>query len=147
MLPYARDYKTGEGAYDESTKQARVVRRDSSTLSEGEEIREEDHAGRVCGCDGLPSQICDPDLEAWSSSAQWEEAWAAESLRRRCGGGAGADLGDLWADLLEAAASISAGDGEGAGAVRRVAAVCGDQSALAANEPLDNRSLSGPGAL
>jgi hypothetical protein len=45
MLPYARDNKTGEGAYDESTKQARVIRRDSSTLSEGEEIREEDHAG------------------------------------------------------------------------------------------------------
>jgi len=32
MLPYARDGKTGEGAYDESMKQARVVRRDSSTL-------------------------------------------------------------------------------------------------------------------
>jgi hypothetical protein len=45
MLPYARDWKTGEGAYDESTKQARVVRRDTTTLSEIKEIREEDNAG------------------------------------------------------------------------------------------------------
>jgi hypothetical protein len=45
MLPYARDCKTGEGAYDESTKQARVVRRDTTTLSEIKEIREEDNAG------------------------------------------------------------------------------------------------------
>jgi hypothetical protein len=45
MLPYARDCETGEGAYDESTKQARVVRRDPATISESKEIREEDNAG------------------------------------------------------------------------------------------------------
>jgi hypothetical protein len=45
MLPYARDCKTGEGAYDESTKQARVIGRDTTAISESQESREEDHAG------------------------------------------------------------------------------------------------------
>jgi hypothetical protein len=45
MLLYAREYETGEGAYDESTKQARVVGRDTAAISESEENREEDHAG------------------------------------------------------------------------------------------------------
>jgi hypothetical protein len=45
MLPYARDCKTGEGAYDESTKQARVVRRDTTAISKGKKIREEKYAG------------------------------------------------------------------------------------------------------
>jgi hypothetical protein len=45
MLPYARDYKTGEGAYDESTKQARVVRRDMAATSKSKKIPEENHAG------------------------------------------------------------------------------------------------------
>jgi hypothetical protein len=45
MLLYAREYETGEGAYDESTKQARVVGRDTTAISESEENREEDHAG------------------------------------------------------------------------------------------------------
>jgi hypothetical protein len=45
MLPYAREYKTGEGAYDESTKQTRVVRRDPATIFESKETREEDNAG------------------------------------------------------------------------------------------------------
>jgi hypothetical protein len=29
---------------------------------------------------GLPSQVCDPDPETWSSSAEWQEAWSAEDL-------------------------------------------------------------------
>jgi hypothetical protein len=45
MLPYGRDWKTAGGAYDESTKQARVVRRDTSKASKSEEIREEKHVG------------------------------------------------------------------------------------------------------
>jgi hypothetical protein len=45
MLPYARDCKTGEGTYDESTKQARVVSRDTTAISESKEIREEDNVG------------------------------------------------------------------------------------------------------
>jgi hypothetical protein len=45
MLPYGRDWKTAGGADDESTKQARVVRRDTAALSKGKKIREENHAG------------------------------------------------------------------------------------------------------
>jgi hypothetical protein len=45
MLFYAREHETGEGAYDESTKQARVIGRDTAAISESQESREEDHAG------------------------------------------------------------------------------------------------------
>jgi|GEM_PF-5884342 len=37
MLPYARDWKSGEGAYDESTQQARVVRSNPTAISESDE--------------------------------------------------------------------------------------------------------------
>jgi hypothetical protein len=70
---------------------------------------------------------------------------AARSTVFTSSGGAGADLGSLRADLLEAVAALPARDGEGSGAVRRIASACGDQKLFIANEPFNDRSLSGPG--
>jgi hypothetical protein len=45
MLLYGRNFCIAGGEHDESTKQARVAGRDTSTLSKGKEVREEDYAG------------------------------------------------------------------------------------------------------
>jgi transposase InsO family protein len=45
MLPYGRSFCNAGGEHDESTQQARVARRDPTTLSESKESREENDAG------------------------------------------------------------------------------------------------------
>jgi hypothetical protein len=45
MLLYGRSFCNAGGEHDESTQQARVIRRDPSEISKSKEIREGNHIG------------------------------------------------------------------------------------------------------
>ena len=85
MLPYGGNSYPPEGAYDESTQQARIVRSRSTTVSQGQKARESTDIRRVCSSDLLPSEIRHPVAQARGSSTRAEKGSASESISRRGG--------------------------------------------------------------
>ena len=87
---------------------------------------------------GYHRKSANPNAQTCAQTKRIDKSWSAENLQGRSGPGLGADLGNLWADLFQATATVTARDHSNLGTPSRTLSYPAYQGAFIEHEPFDH---------